>query len=86
MGDSSSATFLSAIPSLIIIVLLVAMVIVWRSGRRRLRIGAGVMMMLFGASCFFTGVGALFSLAGGLVIGGIGLGLLIAGSRGKRLT
>lgn len=50
MGDSSLVTWLSVVPFLITIVSAVAAVIAWRSGRRAVRTGVAVLLIVVGAA------------------------------------
>ena len=77
MGDSSLMTWLSAVPLLILLVSSVAVVIAWRSGRRAVRTGVAILLIVAGVAIILFPVGVLFSLAGGTVIVLLGVALLI---------
>jgi len=77
MGDSSLVTWLSVVPLLITIVSAVAAVIAWRSGRRVVRTGVAILLIVVGAALILFPVGMLSSLAGGTVIVLLGVALLI---------
>jgi len=78
MGDSSLVTWLSAVPLLITIVSTVAAVIAWRSGRRAVRTGVAILLIVIGVAIILFPVGVLSSLAGGTLIVLLGVALLIA--------
>ena len=77
MGDSSLVTWLSVVPLLITIVSAVAAVIAWRSGRRVVRTGVAILLIVVGAALILFPVGMLSSLAGGTVIVVLGVALFI---------
>ena len=81
MGDAPGITLLSLVPLLITVVLLVAAVVAWRSGRRSVRVGVGLLLIVLGVSTFLPGPGLLFSLGGGALMVVVGLVLLIAECR-----
>jgi len=70
-------TWLSVVPLLITIVSAVAAVIAWRSGRRVVRTGVAILLIVVGAALILFPVGMLSSLAGGTVIVLLGVALLI---------
>ena len=78
MGDSSLVTWLSVVPLLITIGAAVAGAIAWRYGRRAVRTGVAVLLILVGVAIILLPVGQLSSLAGGTVIVQLGVALLIA--------
>ena len=77
MGDSSLTTWLSAVPLLITLISAVAAAIAWRSGRRPVRTGAAILLIVVGAAIVLFPIGVLSSLAGGTVIVLLGVALLI---------
>ncbi len=78
MGDSSFVTWLSAVPLLVLLVLIVAAAVAWRSGGRSARIGAAILLVALGPALFLCGGGLILSLAGGALSFVGGLVLLIA--------
>lgn len=85
MGDAPGITLLSLVPLLIIAVLIVAVIVASRSGRRSARVGVGILLIVLGAATFLPGPGLLFSLGGGVLMVAVGLVLLVAEySRGRR--
>ena len=78
MGDSSLMTWLSVVPLLVAIGAAVAAAIAWRYGRRAVRTGVAVLLILVGVAIILLPVGLLSSLAGGTVIVLLGVALLIA--------
>lgn len=84
MGDSSSGVWISAVPLLITIVSALAAVAAWRYGRRTVRTGVAVLLIVVGGAVLFFPLGVLFSLAGGTLIVLIGVALLIAEYRPGR--
>lgn len=78
MGDSSFVTWLSAVPLLVLLVLIVAAAVAWRSGRRSARIGAAILLVVLGPTLFLCGGGLILSLAGGVLSFAAGLALLVA--------
>lgn len=77
MGDSSLMTWISAVPLLITIASAVAAVIAWRSGRRSVRTGVAILLIVVGAAIVLFPVGIISSLAGGTVIVLLGVALLV---------
>ena len=78
MGDAPFITVLSLAPLLIIVVLMVGVAVAWRSGRRSVRVGAGLLLIALGAVTVLPGPGLFFSLTGGAVLVVVGLALIIA--------
>jgi len=78
MGDSSLVTWLSVVPLFITIVSAVAAVLAWRSGRRAVRTGVAVLLIVVGVAIVLFPVGLITSLAGGTLIVLLGVALLIA--------
>ena len=78
MGDSSLTTWLSAVPLLITIVSAVAAVIAWRSGRRAVRTGVAILLIVVGSpsSCSPLVCSLLWQAVPLIVL--LGVGLLIA--------
>ena len=86
MGDSPFITLLSVVPLLIIVTLIAAAVIAWRSKRRAVRTTVGILLIVVGTACVLSTVGMLFSMAGGALIGVLGVVLLIAEYGSKSAT
>jgi cyanate permease len=70
--------WLSVVPILLIVSSLAAVLIAWRSGRRKNRIVVGAALSLIGIVGLLGLLGPTFSIAGGLFIGGVGILLLLA--------
>ena len=78
MGDAPFIGWLSMVPLLVILVLIVTAAVAWRSSRRSVRICAAILLVVVGPVLFLTGGGLLFSLAGGVLSVVAGMALLIA--------
>ena len=78
MGDAPFIGWLSVVPLLVILALIAAVAVAWRSGRRSVRTGAAILLVVIGIAAIFTGAGLFFSLAGGAVLVVVGLALIIA--------
>ncbi|MFN2165699.1 MAG: hypothetical protein ACK2U9_05520 [Anaerolineae bacterium] len=86
MGDAPGIGCLSVLPLLIILVSIVVAVIAWRSGKRPVRTGAAIVLMVGGIGSVLFGGSLLLSIAGGGLIFVVGLVLLIAEYRLGRLA
>ena len=84
MGDAPGITLLSLVPLLIIAVLMVAVFVAWLSGRRSVRVGVGLLLLVLGVATFLPGLGLLFSFGSDVLMISVGLVMLIAAySRGR---
>lgn len=78
MGDSSLMTWLSVVPLLVAIGAAVAAALAWRYGRRAVRTGVAILLILVGVAIILLPACQLSSLAGGTVIVLLGVAVLIA--------
>lgn len=84
MGDSSLITLLSIVPLLIITTSIAAAILAWRSRRRAVRIAIATLLIGVGATWVLSSIGVLFSMAGGVLIGVLGITLFIADYGAKK--
>jgi len=78
MGDSDLGIWLAVCPLAIIVLAMVATVVALRARRRGARVGAGIVLIVFGAAMLLPGLGLLLSAAFGLVMIALGVALIIA--------
>jgi hypothetical protein len=86
MGDSSFVTLLSIVPLLGLLLSVAALVLAWRSKRSSVRRLVAFLLLVVGMACILLTAGALFFMAGGVLIAAMGLVLLIVSRRSKTAT
>ncbi len=77
MGDAPLITFISVLPLLVIVFLIVTAFVAWRTKRRAIRTIVAVLIMVIGILVIFSPIGVLFSMGGGIMIVVLGFLLLV---------
>lgn len=81
MGDAPGIGCLSVVPLIIILVAIGSAVVAWRSGKRPVRTGAAIVLIVGGIASVLFGGSLLLSIGGGGLIFLAGLALLVAAVR-----
>lgn len=76
-------TWLSVVPILVMVASLGAVLVAWRSGRRKNRLAVGAALLLIGVVSLLGLLGSTASVGSSLFIGGVGLVLLLAALKGE---
>lgn len=78
MGDSGLTTYLAIAAMSVIVVALILVAVAWRVRSRTIRISIGLGLIVLGLFC------TVLSLAGFVVVGGLGVAFIVAGIRTRQ--